>query len=147
FGNYDERQLLDSGKVKSFVKSAGAHTAVTYVGNRDDRFLLHACAQQHARHYRNHVTQMRDRTNKALAHIAEVNIEIAATRWPPGLRHILGKDIPRSNSLHQHRAKIANQRGDKIRRFQSVSTSDRGCFLPQRTKDTAYNFRLPVEID
>src|SRR6266542_1848193 len=126
------------------MKRAGTHAAVTYVSNCDNGFLLHACGEQHASHHGNHVAEMRNRTNEAFRHVAEMNIQIASARWSPGFRHILRKDLARANSLYQHRPKIANQGGNKILWPQRVGAADGSCLLAQRTADAADNLGLAI---
>src|SRR3979411_2712434 len=101
FGDHNQRKFLDRRKIQSFMKGAGTHAAVANVSNRDDRFFLHSSGEQHARHHWNHVAEMRDWTNEPLLHVAEVNIEIAAAGRSPGLRHILRKNLARTNSLYE----------------------------------------------
>ena len=83
------------------MKSPGAHPAVANVSDRDNRLFLHSRAEQHAGHHRNHVAEMRNRTDKSFLHIAEVNIEIASTRRSPGFRHVLREDFARPNAFNQ----------------------------------------------
>ena len=108
FGDDDQRKLLYGGEIYSLVKRARAHAAIANVGNGNCLLLLHAGGEQHARHHRNHVAQMRDGANETFLHIAEMYIQIAAAGWAPGFRHVLRKDFAWANSFHQHRAEIAN---------------------------------------
>jgi hypothetical protein len=114
FSNNDQRELLHRGEVQSLVKRTGTHASVADISNGDRALFLHASGQQDAIHYRNHVPEMGDWANETFVHVAKVNIKVASAGRPPGLRHILGKDVARFDPLHQHGAKIANQRGDEI---------------------------------
>src|SRR4029079_9080121 len=105
------------------MKRARAHAAVADVSDRYDWLLLYARGEQHARHHRDHVAEMRDRTDESLGHIAEMNVEIASAGRPPGLCHVLREDVARANAFHEHGAKIANQRRDEILLFERVSST------------------------
>src|SRR6185503_11432305 len=90
---------------------------------------------------------MRDRTDESFTHIAEMNVEIASAGRAPGLGHVLREDVARANALHEHGAKIANQRSDEILPLERVSCAYRGGFLAQGTKHAANNFCLTIQID
>src|SRR2546425_11978908 len=115
------------------MKCAGAHATVANVGNSDNLFLLHASREQDASHHRNHVAEMRDWTNEAFLHVAEVNVKVASAGWSPGLSHVLREHVAWPNPLHQHGAEISNQGRHKIPRPKCISTSDCRSFLAQRT--------------
>src|ERR1700730_1426411 len=117
------------------MKCARAHAAVTVVGNSHNLLLLNATREQHAGHHRNHVAQMRDWTNEAFLHVAEVDVKVASTGWSPGLSHVLREDVAWPNPLHQHGAEISNQGCNEVPRLKRISTSDCRSFLAQRTKD------------
>ena len=61
FGDHDERQLLDGGKVHRFVEHAGARRAVADVHHRDQRTLLHLRRERDAAHHGDHVAERADR--------------------------------------------------------------------------------------
>src|SRR5207237_447151 len=126
------------------MKRAGAHAAVANIGNRDNLFLLQASREQHSSHHRNHVAEMRDWTNEAFLHVAEVNVKVATTGWSPGLSHVLREDVAWPNPLHQHGAEISNQGRNEIPGLKCISTSDCRTFLAQRTKDAADHFGLAI---
>src|SRR4051812_27628449 len=102
FGNNDQRQPLHRGEVQSFVERARAHATVTDVSDGHEVFLLHPPSQQDSRHHRDHIAQMRDWTDKPFLNIAEVDVEILAAGWSPRLRHVLRKDLARSNAFNQY---------------------------------------------
>src|SRR5205085_1626794 len=89
---------------------------------------------------------MRDRPNETSGHVAEVNVEVAPARRPPGLRHVLRENLSRSDAFNQHRAEIAYQRRDEILQLQSISRADCRRFLSKRTKHATHNFRLTIKI-
>src|SRR6476620_1466623 len=90
---------------------------------------------------------MRDWTNESLLHVAEVNVKVLSAGWTPGFCHVLREDVARLNALHEHRAKVTNQRRNEILRLESVCTANRSRFLSQRTKDTADDLGLTVKIN
>src|SRR6185369_1396283 len=92
--------------------------------------------EQDSRHHGNHVAQMGDWTNKALLHVAEMNVEISAARRSPGFRHVLRKNISRANSFDEHGAEITDQRRDEVLWLQCVCSSNGRRFLTERTKHT-----------
>src|SRR5215204_5616329 len=128
------------------MKGAGAHPAIADVGNRDDLFLLHSTANENSGHHRYHVAEMRDWSNKTLLHIAKMNVEIPTAGRPPGLCHVLGKNITRSYSFYEHCAEIANQWRNEVTRLQRVRGTDRCRFLAQRTKATTDNLCLAIKV-
>src|SRR6185312_7337305 len=115
-------------------------------GHGDKLLFLQPSAEQDTGHHRNHVAEMRNRTDEALFHVAEVDIQIFSTRWAAGFRHVLRKDFARADAFYENGAEIANQRRDEILRLQCVSAADGSCFLAQRAKNTADDFRLSIEI-
>src|ERR1700730_10066850 len=126
------------------MKSARTHSAVTNISNGHDAFLLHTSCEQYACHYGNHVAQVGDRTDKASLPVTKVNIEIFTARRSPRLRHILRKDIARTDSLDKNRTEVTNQRRQKIVPLERVGTAYCGGFLAQRAKDTPNNFCLTI---
>ena len=76
-----------------------------------------------------------------------MNVQILAAGRSPRLRHVLRKDVARSNALDEHRAEITDQRRDEILWLERVSGSNCRRFLTKRAKHTANDFRLPVKID
>jgi hypothetical protein len=79
-------------------------------------------------------------------HIAKMDIEIAATRWPPGLGHVLSKDFSRTNSFHKHSSEITNQRRYKVARFKRIGAAHGRSLLAQRSKHATYDFSLAIEV-
>src|ERR1043165_3613384 len=130
-GDDDQRKALYGGKVEPFVKRAGAHTAVADGSDGDKLLLLHARAQQNARHDGNHVAKVRDWTNKSFLHVAEVDIEIFSAGRSPRLRHVLREDVARSNSFYQYSAEVSDQRSDKILRLERIGAAESRGFLAE----------------
>src|SRR6185295_2030216 len=146
FSHNDQRQTLHGGEVETFVKRASAHAAVADVGQGHKLLLLHARAEQDTGHDRNHISQMRDWANKALFHVAEMDVEIFAARWSPRFCHVLREDFARANAFNKHGAKISDQRGDEVLGLKRVCSANCRRFLAQRAKHTADNLRLAIEI-
>src|SRR6267143_6183157 len=107
------------------MKSARAHAAVANISNRHNAFFLHTSSEQYSCHYGNHVTQVGDRTDKTSLPVTKVNVEIFTARGSPRLRHILRKDIARTDSLDKNRTEVTNQRRQKIVLLERVGTADR----------------------
>src|SRR4030095_10025816 len=99
------------------MKGSRADTTFTDISNCNYRLSFHASPEQHTRHYRNHVAEVRYWTNEALFHIAEMYIEISAARRSSRLRHVLSKNISRSNPFYQHSAEVADQWCNEIPRL------------------------------
>src|SRR5689334_9269136 len=89
---------------------------------------------------------MRDWTNEALLHVAEVNVEVSAAGWSPRFCHVLREDLTRANAFYEHGAEVSNQRGDEVMRLERVSSADCRRFLVQRTKHAADDFRLAIKV-
>src|SRR6266550_2909298 len=113
------------------MKSACAHTAVANISNRYDALFLHPSGEKYACHYGNHVAKVGDGTDKAFLPVTKVNIEIFTARRSPRLRHILRKDVARTNSLDENGTQVTNQRRQKIVLLERVGAADRGGFLAQ----------------
>src|SRR6267142_2250772 len=113
------------------MKSACAHAAVANISNRYDALFLHPSGEKYACHYGNHVAKVGDGTDKASLPVTKVNVEIFTARRSPRFRHILRKDIARTNSLDENGTQVKNQRRQKTMPFERVSTADRGGFLAQ----------------
>src|SRR5437879_2509426 len=146
-GDHNQRQTLHRGEVHPFIKCSGARAAVADVSQSDDVLLLHASAEKNSRHHRNHVAEMRNRTDESFVQITEVDVEIFATRRPPRFGHVLSKNLTRANAFYEASAQIANDRRDEIIRTQRISRTNRRRFLPQRSIDTPDDLRLSIKID
>ena len=147
FGDHNQRQTLHCGEVHSFIECTGAGAAVADVSQSNEVLLLHAGAEQNSGHHGNHIAEMRNRSDESFVQVAEVNVKIFATGWTPRFGHVLRQDFTWTNAFHEASAQIANDRRDEIISSQSVSRTNRRCFLPQRSIDAADDLRLSIEID
>src|SRR4026209_434474 len=113
------------------MKRARAHAAVANIRDADEFLFLQPRAQQDAGHHGNHVAEVGNRTDKALFHIAEMDVEILAARWTTDLRHVLREDVAWANAFYEDGAQIAYEWSDDILRLQRVSAANRSRFLAQ----------------
>ena len=103
--------------------------------------------QRDAGHHRNHVAERRDLSDEAALGVAEVDVQLAAARRRIALRHVLLEDLDRRRALHEHRAEVANERRQNVAALERVRAADRIGFLSERPKQSADDFRLPVQRD
>ena len=52
-------------------------------------------------HHRNHVAQVRNRSDETFVHVAEMHVQIFSARRSPGFGHVLRKDFARPNAFHK----------------------------------------------
>src|SRR5438874_1024773 len=77
-----------------------------------------------------------------------MNVLITSSRRRCRSPKVVGKDLARLRSNDQQRAQITRERRENVSllSIQSISRTDRGCFLAQASKETAYDLALLVEI-
>src|SRR2546426_969967 len=76
-----------------------------------------------------------------------MDVELSAPRRGVPLGHVLTQDLDRCRPLHEHRAEIADERGEYVLAPEGVGGADGACLLAERSEETADYFGLPVEID
>src|SRR6185503_20601154 len=79
--------------------------------------------------------------------VAKVDVQLAPARRRIGLGHVLLQNFERRGALHEHRAQVANERRQNVAPLERVRTADRVRFLSQRPKESADDFRLPIQGD
>src|SRR4051812_44521854 len=92
---------------------------------------------------------MRYLTDESADQIAVVNIQLASACGRITLRHVLLDDLIRSCALHEHRAKVADQRRKNVSFLpvERICAADCVCFLSERPEQSTDDLCLPVEID
>ena len=103
--------------------------------------------ERHAGHHRHHVAERRDLSDESAIGVAEVDVQLSAARRRIALRHVLLEDLDRRRALHEHRSKISNERRQDVASLERVRAADRIRFLPERPKQPADDFRLPIQRD
>ncbi len=146
FHHDDHGQFLHGGEIDAFVKRAGRSRAVADIRDADARrsFFFHPRRQQNSRQNRNHIAQMRNRTDETALNIGKVKLQIGRARRRVGARHILRENLARQYAFDKTRADVSNQRRDKILLFERESRPDRGRFLSERRKNAARELALPL---
>src|ERR1044071_2986233 len=74
FRHDNQRQSLYRSEVEAFVKRARTHSTIANVRQSHDVLLLHSRTKKNPGHNRDHVAEMRDWTNEAFLHIAEMDV-------------------------------------------------------------------------
>src|SRR5450432_2875301 len=148
FDDDDEGTALHCGEVDPLVERARRCRPIADVDHADALLAAKLERQCHARHHRDHVTEMRDLADEAAHGIAEVNVQLAAACGRIALRHVLTNDLQRLRAPHKHRAEVANERAEDVAlaAIEREGAADRIGLLPQRSKKPANDLRLPVEV-
>src|SRR3712207_7098568 len=77
-------------------------------------FFFFSSRRRHTRYWRDWSSDVC--SSDLLFQIAEVNVEVAPARRPPGFSHVLRENLSRANAFDEHRAQVPNQRADEILR-------------------------------
>ena len=74
-----------------------------------------------------------------------MKLHVGRARRRVGFPQILSENRARQNAFNETRADVADQRSDKIPRFERESRPDRRRFLSERSENAARQFRLVAE--
>src|SRR6266852_2057071 len=144
----DQRHLLNSGNVHSFVERARLHSAFADATQADESlFASESFRHQRAHRHRNHRAKMTDHGELIIARSATMNIAIASAHWALARAEISACDIQERFAKRRAPRLIANQWREDVSFLQKQAAGDTDRFLPPADIDAARDQAAAVKAD
>src|SRR5437773_9068540 len=134
----DQRHLLNSGNVHSFVKRARLHSAFADATQADESlFASESFRHQRADCHGNHGPKMTDHCQFVLARMATMNVAITPAHWTLARTKISARYVDKWFAKRGSACLIANQWREDVVFLQKQAARDADRFLTRSEEHTS----------
>src|SRR6266853_237761 len=144
----DQRHLLNSGNVHSFVKRARLHSAFADATQADESlFASESFRHQRAHRHRNHRAKMTDHGELILLWAAPMNIAIASAHWALARAKICARDVDQWFAECGSSCLVTNQWREDVAFLQKQTASHADRFLAFPDVNSTSDQTAAIETD